>query len=119
MTYYNVATRRYSPTGGDGFAETELPAPEYRVGFLRIFGFDERWQEPNIAPVTSAQGQLALHNAGLLELVEAIIDQADTVTRIWYKSAQTWERDSAYVIQLGAALDLSESQIDALFLGEA
>jgi hypothetical protein len=71
-------------------------------------------------PVTSvsrAQAQLALYNAGLLDDLEALIaSHPYRPVRIWYESANTWERSNPYVNLLGPELNLTDEQIDDLFL---
>lgn len=69
-----------------------------------------------IQSVTRAQGRLALHRAGLLEQLEAVIASADIEARIWYEDAQEWERGHPVVIAIGAAIGLTPEQIDQLFL---
>lgn len=123
MWVYDKVSRAYVGQAGSEIASdcevTAIAPPDILLGEIALFGDDSQWHIRQIQPVTRAQGRLALHRAGLLPQIEAVIAQADIEARIWYEDAQAWERDSAYVIQLGAALDLSESQIDALFLGEA
>lgn len=64
--------------------------------------------------VTRAQGKIALMKAGLLEQVKAMISH-DPEAQIWFEDAATWERNSVYVNNLGAALKLTTTQIDDLF----
>lgn len=115
MSFFKTSDRTYSATGGEGF-EAAPEAPAYRTGYMRVFGFDGKWQESMISPVTRAEGRLALHRAGLLAQIEAVISQADAETRIWYEDAQVWERDHPVVISIGAALGLTPEQIDNLFI---
>lgn len=115
MSFYNVVTREYSAAGGAVF-EAAPQAPEYRPGYVRVFGFNGEWQENPIGPVSRAEGRLALHRAGLLEQAEALIAQADIEARIWYTDAQFWERDHPVVVTMGQALGLTPEQIDQMFL---
>jgi hypothetical protein len=69
------------------------------------------------AVISKAQAQLALYGAGILDQLEAIIAAHPyRPVRIWYESANSWERKNPYVNLLGPELNLSEAQIDALFV---
>jgi hypothetical protein len=71
------------------------------------------------ASVSPAQARLALHGAGLLAQVEAIVAGADVVTQIAWNSASTIERASPTVAALSAALGLTDAQLDDLFTAAA
>lgn len=72
------------------------------------------------AAVSKAQAQMALFNAGLLDDLEAIIkDHPYRPVRIWYESANIWERKNPYVSILGPELGLNEDDIDRLFIEAA
>lgn len=72
------------------------------------------------AAVSKAQAQMALFNVGLLDDLEAIIkDHPYRPVRIWYESANYWERKSPYVAALGQELNLTDEQIDDLFIAAA
>lgn len=72
------------------------------------------------AGVTKAQAQMALFNVGLLDDLEAIVkDHPYRPVRIWYESANYWERKSPYVAMLGPELNLTDEQIDDLFIAAA
>lgn len=68
--------------------------------------------------VTRFQAIAALHLAGLLEQVEAIMaDQAtDMLTVLAFDSAQTFKRTSPMVLNMARALGLSDEQLDNLFV---
>lgn len=68
--------------------------------------------------VTRFQALAALDQAGLLGQVEAIISDPQTasIMRLAFNEALTFERDSPTVTTLAAALNLSGSQVDALFV---
>ena len=103
-----------------------VPAPEnfdtllldeYRVvdGALSI---------PVPSAVTPRQARLALLGAGLLAQVEAglaaIPDPAQRqAAQIEWEYATTVVRDSQWVRTLGASLNLTSAQIDALFIAAA
>jgi len=73
--------------------------------------------------VTMRQARLALHAAGLLTLVDAAIaamDEPDkTAASITWEFAQTVDRGFGMVPQLAAALGMTETQIDDLFIAAA
>jgi len=72
-----------------------------------------------VATVSRRQALRALHDAGLLDDVEAIIngmsEPARTVARIDWDNATEFRRDNPLVAQLGAALGLTPAQVDDLF----
>lgn len=75
---------------------------------------------PVIRPVSRAQALMALYNAGKLEDLEAIVAAHPyQPVRIWYSSANSWERNHAYVAMLGPEMGLSDAQIDSLFIAAA
>ena len=75
--------------------------------------------EPVITEVTMRQARLALLQSGLLHLVDAAIDSLDepwrSAARIEWEYSQAVERDRPFVQQIGAALELTAEQMDALF----
>lgn len=90
--------------------------PDCPVGYYQVYDeAAEKWLTWPIPALSAAGGRLALLQAGLLEQTNAIVEAADEATRLWYEYAQEWERGHPAVIALGAALGLTEAQIDALF----
>lgn len=72
------------------------------------------------ALVSKAQAQMALYNVGLLDQLEAVIAAHPyRPVRIWYESANDWERTHPYIALLGPELGLSDAQIDQLFKAAA
>jgi len=73
--------------------------------------------------VTMRQARLALHAAGLLTLVDAAIasmpEPDKTAAQITWEFAQTVDRQFGMVPQLAAALGMTETQIDDLFIAAA
>lgn len=67
------------------------------------------------APVTRMQAVLALHDAGLLAAVEAIVAQAGPRVQLAWTSATEFHRSSPLIAQLWAALGKTEAELDALF----
>jgi hypothetical protein len=71
--------------------------------------------------VTMRQGRLALLGAGLLDSIESSIAAIEDATQrkaaeIEWEYAQTIDRNSLFVQQMAVGLELSEEQLDSLFL---
>ena len=71
--------------------------------------------------VSRAQGKLALIQAGLwpaaIAFVDGITDPAQKAyAEVALNDTQEWRRDSPFLASAAAALDLSEAQLDALFI---
>jgi uncharacterized spore protein YtfJ len=67
---------------------------------------------PYVPTVSSAQAKIALFRAGLLDTVQSAVTGE---AAIWFADALTWRRDNPNVVGIGAALGLSDAQIDELF----
>lgn len=67
--------------------------------------------------VTRFQARAALHLAGLLTTVEALMTdpQTDMLARLAWQDAQEFRRQSPTVLSMAAALGLTDAQLDALF----
>lgn len=68
--------------------------------------------------ITRRQARLALLEAGLLDVVEQIMADPETprAARITYEDAAEWHRDDPLIVTFAKQLDLSDEQIDALFV---
>ena len=71
--------------------------------------------------VSRAQGKLALIQAGLwpaaIAFVDGITDPAQKAyAEVALYDTQEWRRDSPFLASAAAALDLSEEQLDTLFI---
>ena len=71
--------------------------------------------------VSRAQGKLALIGAGLwpaaLAFVDAITDPTQRAyAEVALHDTQEWRRDSPFLASAAAALDLSDEQLDTLFI---
>ena len=71
--------------------------------------------------VSRAQGKLALIQAGLWPAALAFVDGITDPTQRAYAEValhdtQEWRRDSPFLASAAAALDLTEAQLDALFI---
>lgn len=67
--------------------------------------------------VSRFQARAALHLAGLLDQVEALMvaPETDMLARLAWQDAQEFRRHSPTVAAMGAALGLDDAQLDALF----
>lgn len=67
--------------------------------------------------VSRFQARAALHLAGLLDQVEALMaaPEADMLARLAWQDAQEFRRHSPTVAAMGTALGLDDAQLDALF----
>ena len=79
--------------------------------------------EVSVVPqsVSRAQGKLALIGAGLwpaaIAFVEGIADPTQRAyAEVALNDTQEWRRDSPFLTSASAALDLSEEQLDTLFI---
>ena len=79
--------------------------------------------EVSVVPqsVSRAQGKLALIGAGLwpaaIAFVDGITDPAQKAyAEVALHDTQEWRRDSPFLASAAAALDLSDEQLDALFI---
>ena len=79
--------------------------------------------QASVAPqsVSRAQGKLALIQAGLwpaaIAFVDGITDPAQKAyAEVALYDTQEWRRDSPFLASAAAALDLSEAQLDTLFI---
>lgn len=80
--------------------------------------------DPEPAPavpqsVTMRQARLALLAAGLLDSVQTAIAAAGAAAGIEWEYAQTVDRDYGLVPAMAAALELTDEQLDALFIAAA
>jgi len=77
----------------------------------------------DVQSVSMRQARLALHAAGLLTLVDAAIaampEPDKTAAQITWEFAQTVDRNFGMVPALAAAMGMTETQIDDLFIAAA
>jgi len=69
--------------------------------------------------VTMRQARLAIHNAGLLPTLDALIAAADMETQITWEASITVERNNPITLTLASALNLTDDQLDDLFIAAA
>lgn len=78
--------------------------------------------KPEVPQVVSRfQARAALHLAGLLEQVEALMQDPETpaLARLAWQDAQEFKRQSPTVLAMASALGLTDEQIDELFITAA
>lgn len=68
--------------------------------------------------ITQLQGMLQLDRLGLLEQVEVMIEQSGTPAKIYWKTAQTWERTSPILIKLAPMIwpENTDDNLDRFFI---
>lgn len=80
------------------------------------------WPEPPAPPVVVPQSvsprqiRQALTRAGLRASVEAAVAAGDQDTKDWYEFATAFDRSNPVVSALGAALNVSDAQLDDLWI---
>lgn len=65
--------------------------------------------------VSSAQAQIALHNAGKLDEVETAISSASKAAQIAWAKAQFFERNSPTLAEIATTIGMSDTELDSLF----
>ena len=65
--------------------------------------------------VTPRQARLALLAAGLLDQVTTAVNAAGGATLITWEYASSFDRNDPLITRIGASLNLTSAQIDALF----
>lgn len=108
---------------------------ELRIAFLagesqgkRIIANESGFPELHDAPIsepqipqviTIRQAKLVLLEAGLLDDVDAAVAQADRTTRIEWEYATEIKRDWPTLLVMQSALNLTDAQVDQLFIDGA
>lgn len=126
MKYYrNPATGEVFAYESDGSQDAYIASSLVRMTPEQVSDHlaNAAQQSPVPERVTMRQARLALLGAGLLDAVEAAIngmpgDQGKAARIEWDYSSEM-VRSRPFVQQLGAAIGLSSSQIDQLFIAAA
>lgn len=123
-----------TPTANFGpFASIEVLSDRYRCDNtdlpFSVVGQGEiveantiTWPEPPAPPVQVPQSvsprqiRQALTRAGLRASVEAAVAAGDQDTKDWYEFATAFERSNPVVAALGAVLNVSDAQLDELWI---
>jgi hypothetical protein len=71
--------------------------------------------------VSRFQARAALHNAGLLDEVQALMDDpaTDMLSRLAWQDSETFSRLSTTVLTISASLGYTDTQLDDLFIAAA
>ena len=111
-------------TGNDGIALSEI-VPNLNAATLEALAAAQAeisalnnatttQQTPTVS-VSRMQAILALHDAGLLDQVNALIAQSDIRTKLAWETATDFHRTSPTITALWSALGKTEQELDALF----
>lgn len=78
-------------------------------------------QSDNTVPqkVTPRQIRLALNDAGLRDAVEQAVTASDQSVKDWWEYSLDIERKNPLIILMAAALNITEQQLDNLFISAA
>lgn len=105
----------------DGFAfphDSRDPNYSEYLAWLQAGGAPEIENiQPVPATITASQARVALHRAGLLASVTALVDapQTDQEIKIFWEYEVELNRDSPALNAMAAALGLTSQQLDDLF----
>lgn len=110
------------PTAGQVFAYESLEE-RARWGDAQLVEMTQPEIDAHLSPVvvpqvvTRFQARAALHLAGLLPQVEALMTDpgTDALARLAWTDAQEFRRQSPTVLAMAGALGLTEQQLDNLF----
>lgn len=70
---------------------------------------------PTVLTVSRMQAILALHDAGLLDDIQAIMEQADARTKLAWETATEFSKNSPTIAALWQAMGKTEEELDMLF----
>lgn len=138
MTYYKIENGKYAgEVEQDAFygSVSDTKPPEFNEethvalfvgwdrGYWEIISLDEyklMYPDPKdiiVVPqmLTPRQARLALLNAGLLDEVETLLAN-DRAMQIWWEYSLDIQRNHEHVVAIGSALELTETQLDELFI---
>jgi len=131
MTYYSPHTGEHidTQTPADWMGTTTLPVPTYNPATQSAFFRDGTWVVETAQPsaalvpqsVTRFQALAALHLAGHLPAVQAIMAAPETpvLAKLAWDNALSFERSSPTLASLAGALGLTDDALDALFVAAA
>jgi len=110
VNYPSEWLRQMSPADRAAWGLVEVPEPAPPVT-----------PAPPAVPgsVTPRQARLALLAAGKLDAVEAAVNAGPAATRIAWEYGLEIRRDDQLVVDLAAALNLSDAEVDDLFRAAA
>lgn len=102
-------------------AQDALAASEAKVASLQaqIDAYTPPVVVPTVPVVSMRQARLALNAAGLLGQVEAAVESSTEDVRIEWEFSSELRRDWPTLVLLAGALNLTDAQLDALFIQAA
>lgn len=111
------------PTALKGLSQWQLEDLSGRLGAVRAArlgyageGFVIAVPAPDVPPaIERLWALLALQGMGLYAAVETAIEGADLPTRLYYREAGLFRRDSGILVDFAHALGMTDAQIDDLF----
>lgn len=128
---YNPATGELisTDTVADWMGSTNVPPPDFDQVAAGCFWRGDHWDvvpaQPATPPVpqsvTRFQALAALDGARLLDDIEAYMQLESTprIIRLAWENALSFERNSPALLYLAQVFELSEAQLDALFIAAA
>jgi hypothetical protein len=126
MAHYTILRSGMIQMEFDG-AVLYVPADHANRDYAGFIAWQEAGGVPDIeperpvpvpSPVSRFQARAALHIAGRLAEVEALMQSPSTpmLARLAWQDAIEFRRESPTVAAMGAALGMSDADIDALFV---
>lgn len=101
---------------GDGSTHgAEALTPSQQAALQAVIAAHDPTKRPVPQSVTPLQGRLALLSANLLDQATVAVTAAGGAALLTWEYASIWDRNDPLIMQLGAALGLTSSQIDQLF----
>ena len=113
---YNSETNSFEPD----LSSIDLSKWEVRGFQLNADGetytVDLLWISPVPYTISQLQGKLQLAIMGKLEQIEAMVDEAGIPTKIYWNTANNWERDSHILNRLAPEIGMSQEDLDNFFI---
>lgn len=78
---------------------------------------EDELREKNVPhTITTLQGKLQLIKMGLLDTLEAMIQQAGQPEKVYWEYSATWERSSPILNRLAPMIGMSATDLDTFFI---
>ena len=102
----------------DKLHQGDIDGADAHIGDLYADGVFSRPEPVAAVPqaVLPRQFRIALEFFGLLDAVEAAVDQQDKVARITWEYAVTIERNHPLLAAMAAGLGVTKAQLDEIFI---
>lgn len=115
--FVSLTRHHYDPRPSSGVVVIEADFPEESFcTYQMVNGTPSLINPPIPQSVSPRQIRQALTRAGLRASVEAAVAAGDQDTKDWYEFATAFERSNPVVAELGAALNVSDAQLDDLWI---